>query len=97
MMSSWVRGRLDAWGARPLYLLIAATSIALIFAALFMQHVVGLNPCPLCIIQRVIFFLLALIDFIELFVGCTNRYFAFFQSVSRIFVCLLRTVQFFFE
>ena len=61
MMSSWVRGRLDAWGARPLYLLIAATSIALIFAALFMQHVVGLNPCPLCIIQRVIFFLLALI------------------------------------
>jgi disulfide bond formation protein DsbB len=60
MSSELIRQRLDALGARMLYLAVAAASIGLIAAALFMQHVVGLNPCPLCILQRVAYLLVAL-------------------------------------
>jgi disulfide bond formation protein DsbB len=59
MSSALIRRRLDALGARKLYLAVAAASFGLIAAALFMQHVVGLNPCPLCILQRVAYLLLA--------------------------------------
>lgn len=34
------------------FLLIALICLALIGTALFMQHVMGLNPCYLCIVQR---------------------------------------------
>lgn len=60
MSPETIRRRLDAMGARTLYLAVAVASIGLIAAALFMQHVVGLNPCPLCILQRGAYFLLAL-------------------------------------
>ena len=60
MSSAQIRRRLDALGARRLYLAVAAASVGLIAAALFMQHVVGLNPCPLCILQRGAYLLLAL-------------------------------------
>ena len=41
-------------------LAVAVAALGLIGAALFMQHVVGMNPCPLCIFQRVAYFLLAI-------------------------------------
>jgi disulfide bond formation protein DsbB len=50
-----------ALGARALFLAVSVASFGLIAAALFMQHVVGLNPCPLCIVQRVAYFTLALL------------------------------------
>jgi len=31
---------------------IAAASIAMLGFGLYLQHVVGLNPCPMCIVQR---------------------------------------------
>lgn len=46
--------------ARMLYAAVALASLGLIGAALFMQHVVGLNPCPLCIFQRIAFLLMAI-------------------------------------
>jgi disulfide bond formation protein DsbB len=54
-----IRARLDALGARWIYVSVAAAALGLIGAALFMQHVVGMNPCPLCIFQRIAYFLLA--------------------------------------
>ena len=39
---------------RPLMLIGLLISIAMIGAALFFQHYMGLIPCPLCIVQRVI-------------------------------------------
>jgi disulfide bond formation protein DsbB len=51
---------LDRVGARRLYVAVAVASLGLIGAALFMQHVVGLNPCPLCILQRIAFLFLAI-------------------------------------
>ena len=53
MSADLIRARLDAIGARGIY-------VAVIGAALFMQHVVGLNPCPLCIFQRIAYMLLAI-------------------------------------
>ena len=60
MMTSTLRAGLDRLGARALYSGVAVVALALIAAALFMQHVVGLNPCPLCILQRIAFLLLAI-------------------------------------
>jgi len=41
--------------SRKILLLIAAVSIALVGAALYLQHAREMLPCPLCIIQRYCF------------------------------------------
>ena len=53
---------------RALNLVIFVTAAALIGAALFMQHVMGLEPCYLCIVQRVFVILtgvIALLAFVH--------------------------------
>jgi disulfide bond formation protein DsbB len=60
MSAELIRARLDALGARWIYIAVALAALGLIAAALFMQHVVGLNPCPLCIFQRIAYLLLAI-------------------------------------
>ena len=60
MKSSTLRVGLDRLGARVLYSGVAVAALTLIAAALFMQHVVGLNPCPLCILQRIAYLVLAI-------------------------------------
>ncbi|PKM29332.1 MAG: disulfide bond formation protein B [Gammaproteobacteria bacterium HGW-Gammaproteobacteria-11] len=47
--------------SRPFYLLALITCAALIAIALYMEHVLLLEPCPLCIIQRVLVIVLGLI------------------------------------
>jgi disulfide bond formation protein DsbB len=42
----------DRLSARSLYLLALALVAAAMGAALYLQYVVGLVPCPLCVIQR---------------------------------------------
>jgi len=32
--------------------LIAFTGVGMLVFGLYLQHVVGLNPCPMCIVQR---------------------------------------------
>jgi disulfide bond formation protein DsbB len=46
--------------SRSLLLAVAATCLALIGAALYLQHVDHLLPCPLCVIQRYLFLAIAL-------------------------------------
>lgn len=41
--------------SRNTLFLIAAVSIALVCAALYLQHVKDMLPCPLCVIQRYLF------------------------------------------
>ena len=43
--------------ARFIYICIAVTSFALLGGALVLQHFFGMNPCPLCIFQRIAFIL----------------------------------------
>lgn len=47
--------------SRPLYLLSFILCLVLLAVALYMEHVMGLDPCPLCIVQRVVFIILGLI------------------------------------
>jgi disulfide bond formation protein DsbB len=39
--------------ARRAYLVIALVTFGLLGVGMYMQHVVGLQPCPLCIFQRI--------------------------------------------
>ncbi|MDX9741702.1 MAG: disulfide bond formation protein B [Gammaproteobacteria bacterium] len=53
--------RITVAGARPLYLGGFIVCALLIVTALYMQHGMGLEPCPLCIMQRVAVIVLGLI------------------------------------
>lgn len=48
------------FGARTAYATLAFVSFGLIGVGLLLQQVVGLNPCPLCIFQRMAYFAVAL-------------------------------------
>lgn len=48
--------------SRPLYLISFLTCVALLLIALYMEHVMDMVPCPLCIIQRVVFVLIGLVS-----------------------------------
>ena len=45
---------------RRLLAFIALACIALLAFGLYLQHAVGLEPCPMCIVQRYLFILVAL-------------------------------------
>ncbi len=49
-----------AFSARSAYAALAVVSFGLIGIALVLQYAVGLDPCPLCIFQRIAYFALAL-------------------------------------
>ena len=55
--------------SRNLLLAIATVSIALVGAALYLQHVKDMLPCPLCVIQRYLFLGIALFSLIGAFAG----------------------------
>jgi len=55
--------------SRKILLLIAAVSIALVGAALYLQHAKDMLPCPLCIIQRYLFLGVAIFSLIGAFAG----------------------------
>ncbi len=46
---------------RRIFALIAAACVALLAFGLYLQHVVGLEPCPMCIVQRYTLILIALV------------------------------------
>jgi len=46
---------------RRLYALVCATCVALLAFGLYLQHVVGLEPCPMCIVQRYTMVLIAVV------------------------------------
>jgi protein dithiol:quinone oxidoreductase len=46
---------------KPLLLAVAAVSLGLVGFALYLQHQMGWAPCPLCVIQRYVYVLVALL------------------------------------
>jgi len=46
---------------RRVWLLLGVVSLALLAVGLYLQHVVGLEPCPMCIVQRYALVLIALV------------------------------------
>src|SRR5205085_4898589 len=53
--------------SRNALLLIAAVSLALVGAALYLQHAKDMLPCPLCVIQRYAFLGIAIFSLIGAF------------------------------
>jgi len=43
---------LSRWSVRQLLLAIFVSCFALLAYGMYLQHVVGLEPCPMCIVQR---------------------------------------------
>jgi len=55
--------------SRKILLLTAAVSLALVGAALYLQHAKEMLPCPLCIIQRYLFLGVAIFSLVGAFAG----------------------------
>jgi disulfide bond formation protein DsbB len=53
--------------SKPVLLAVAFICLALLGAALYLQHVENMLPCPLCVIQRYAFAAVALISLITAF------------------------------
>jgi disulfide bond formation protein DsbB len=57
-------GKILGWydtAPRAVLGLVAATCVALLAFGLYLQHVVGLEPCPMCIVQRYALVLVAIV------------------------------------
>ena len=46
---------------RHILALVCAACVAMLAFGLYLQHVVGLEPCPMCIVQRYAFILVAIV------------------------------------
>lgn len=55
---------------RRILALISLGCVALLAFGLYLQHVVGLEPCPMCIVQR---YALVLVAIVSGLTACTNR------------------------
>lgn len=60
MVFQVVTGWLDN-SPRRVFSLVSALCVALLAFGLYLQHLVGLEPCPMCIVQRYALFLVAII------------------------------------
>jgi disulfide bond formation protein DsbB len=68
---------------RRIFTLMAVACVALLAFGLYLQHVVGLEPCPMCIVQR---YALILIATCAGFTGASRRKGLHYFGVSLIFV-----------
>lgn len=59
--------------ARVLYLALFLVASGLLAFGLYLQHVVGLEPCPMCVMQRYAFALAALVALIAAVHGPARR------------------------
>jgi disulfide bond formation protein DsbB len=76
---------IQALGAKPQWLWRAVSlfCVALLAGGLYLQHVVGLEPCPMCIVQRYALVLVALSALMASF--CKG-------PMARFFGCLMATL-----
>lgn len=77
---------MTSFSARAVYLALAIISFGLIGVGLLLQHVVGLDPCPLCIFQRIAYFTLALFALIAAWLSprTASRWFGVLVLVSAL-------------
>ena len=71
---------------RVAYVTLAAVSLGLIGVALVLQHAVGLDPCPLCIFQRIAYFAMALFALIAAWLSprTVSRWFGMLVLLSAL-------------
>jgi disulfide bond formation protein DsbB len=71
---------LPAQRPRLLLALIAAVSLALLAFGMYLQLVVGLEPCPMCIVQRYALILVALVAGVS---ACFKRGWLLYAGVAK--------------
>lgn len=59
--------------SKPVLLAVAFISLALLGAALYLQHVENMLPCPLCVIQRYAFTAVAIVSLVTAFLPNAAR------------------------
>lgn len=70
--------------ARRFHGLVALVSFALLGVAFYMEYQMGLEPCPLCMLQRIVFFCIGVVSFISALTGYLGV-----RRVSAWFVVIL--------
>jgi len=55
--------------ARRFHGLVAFTSFALLGVAFYMEYQMGLEPCPLCMLQRIVFLCVGVVSLLSSFTG----------------------------
>lgn len=77
---------MNPFGARAAYATLAFVSFGLIGVGLLLQHVVGLDPCPLCIFQRMAYFAVALFALLAAWLspGAASRWFGVLVLASAL-------------
>ncbi|NLF53116.1 MAG: disulfide bond formation protein B [Thauera phenolivorans] len=76
--------RFRALPARTLYLALFAVCTGLLGFGLYLQHVVGLEPCPMCIMQRYAFVTVALIALVGGLHGAGSRVYAALIGIAAL-------------
>ncbi|MCX4027110.1 disulfide bond formation protein B [Endozoicomonas sp. SM1973] len=71
--------------SRLLFLLALAVCLALLGGALYMQHGLGLEPCPMCIMQRIVFMAIALVCLIAVLHGPENKGYRIYGGIALLF------------
>jgi protein dithiol:quinone oxidoreductase len=75
MPLAWVFDWLDR-APRQVFAAVSLVCAALLAFGLYLQHVVGLEPCPMCIVQRYALFFIAIISALTWAVGRKGSYVA---------------------
>lgn len=75
--------------SRPFYLLAVIFCTTLMVIALYMEHVLGLEPCPLCIIQRALVILVGIIALIAVLHNPLPRLDEGRRSAARVYAFFL--------
>lgn len=55
--------------ARRFHGLVAVASFALLAVAFYMEYQMGLEPCPLCMLQRIVFFCIGVVSLLSALTG----------------------------
>lgn len=80
--------RLTSLSNRWLYLMGALSVAAMFGAALYLQYVLRQEPCPLCMIQRVIFIAIGLLFFVAALHNPQRRGARFYSGLIALFALL---------
>lgn len=69
--------------ARRFHGLVAFISFALLGVAFYMEYQMGLEPCPLCMLQRIVFLCVGVVSLLSSLTGShlARKYFSWFVAV----------------
>lgn len=66
---------------RAIYTIIFLSCVALLGFALYLEHIIGLEPCPLCVFQRIAYMLIAMITLLCVIHNPKNLFAAIYPAL----------------